>query len=101
MLQDPIALPQPVETRRPVAPPETQRLLGAAPNGGPAHCRESMVLGVGPDGVGEAPGAGALEWRCRCGFRLDAGLVPLPFPGELQLGLPYSELPADAFRAAA
>lgn len=99
MLLDPIAPPAPAETPRPEVLPEARPLLGAGPHGGPAHCQEPMVLGLGPDAAGEMPGGGPLEWRCRCGFRLDAGLVPLPFPGEPQL--PGAELPAYDARAAA
>jgi hypothetical protein len=65
----------------PIAPAET-----ADPSGAPVHCQEPMRL---------APSAGAspmqwegapLEWGCRCGFRLDAGLVPLPFAGSHDAG---------------
>lgn len=47
----------------------------------PAHCQEPMRLVSVPAERAAAGEAGPLEWRCRCGFRLDAGLVPLPFPG--------------------
>ena len=47
----------------------------------PVHCQEPMRLVSVPAEVSAAAEAGPLEWRCRCGFRLDAGLVPLPFSG--------------------
>ncbi|MDP9885797.1 hypothetical protein J2W21_003322 [Sinomonas atrocyanea] len=62
----------------PIAPAEA----AATPFGAPAHCQEPMRLAPSA-GASGAQGEGApLDWRCRCGFRLDAGLVPLPFPGS-------------------
>ncbi|AMM33497.1 hypothetical protein SA2016_2832 [Sinomonas atrocyanea] len=67
----------------PLAPAEP----AATPSGAPTHCQEPMRLAASA-GTSDPSGEGApLDWRCRCGFRLDAGLIPLPFPGSHDAGL--------------
>ncbi|MDR6622825.1 hypothetical protein [Sinomonas atrocyanea] len=57
----------------PIAPAGT-----ADPSGAPVHCQEPMRLAPSA-GASPMQGEGTpLEWGCRCGFRLDAGLVPAP-----------------------
>lgn len=66
----------------PIAPAET-----ATRSGAPAHCQEPMRLAPSAGAPGTQGEWAPLDWRCRCGFRLDAGLVPLPFSGSHDAGL--------------
>ncbi|MGT2461371.1 hypothetical protein [Sinomonas atrocyanea] len=67
--------------------PITAPAAAATPSGAPFHCQEPMQLGRSA-GAANPSGEGlALDWRCRRGFRLDAGLVPLPFPASHDAGL--------------
>jgi hypothetical protein len=57
--------------------PELSALL-AGRSIGPWHCQEPMVLAAGPTVADGGPGTPVLEWKCRCGLRVDAGVVPVP-----------------------
>lgn len=57
--------------------PELSALLGGG-SIGPWHCQEPMLLVADRMVADGGPATRALEWRCRCGLRVDAGLVPVP-----------------------
>ena len=57
----------------------------AAGSGAPFHCQAPMRLISEPLAHGSALGKGLLEWRCACGLRMDAGMIPLPFTGQTDL----------------
>lgn len=67
--------------------PLTAPEAAATPSGAPFHCQEPMRLAPSAGASGPSGERAPLDWRCRCGFRLDAGLVPLPFPGSHDAGL--------------
>lgn len=54
----------------------------SAGSGAPFHCQAPMRLVSEPVAPGSALGRGLLEWRCACGLRMDAGMIPLPFTGQ-------------------
>ncbi len=56
-----------------------------AGSGAPFHCQAPMRLVSEPVAPGSTLGAGLLEWRCACGLRMDAGMIPLPFTGQTDL----------------
>jgi hypothetical protein len=57
----------------------------SAASGAPFHCQAPMRLVSEPVVPGSALGKGLLEWRCACGLRMDAGMIPLPFTGQTDL----------------
>ncbi|GAA2198553.1 hypothetical protein [Sinomonas flava] len=54
----------------------------SAGSGAPFHCQAPMRLVSEPVAPGSALGRGLLEWRCACGLRMDAGMIPLAFTGQ-------------------
>jgi hypothetical protein len=51
----------------------------SAATGAPLHCQTPMSLVSEPATPDSGASRGLLEWRCACGLRMDAGMIPLPF----------------------